>query len=375
MRVGIDIGRALRGYDGVASYSLQLAKGLLDADRDTEYRLYDLDARSCGHDSVARILGDLPANARVCATSRSEIVGLDLFHCTAFRLPPPGARRLVFTIHDLTFISHPALHTAANRARSLTSTAQALARDATVIAVSETTRGAAVDLLSLPTGAVRVIPPVLDSVYRPPGDPTQGREVAARLALRSPYLLHVGSLEPRKNLAGVIAAFEVLSADLRRDLKLVVVSSGGWREREVRARLDAMVRAERALVFGGLTAYELAAIYSGAEALVYPSLVEGFGLPVAEAMACGTPVVTSDRSSLKEISGNAAVLVDPDDPSAIAAGVERILRDSSLRNQLVERGLATCERYSRSRVIPSVLGLYRGVSEDSRSTETTHEST
>lgn len=368
MRVGIDIGRALRGYDGVASYSLQLVTGLLDADRETEYRLFDLDARSCGYDSVARVLGDLPGNVRVCATSRAEVAGLDLFHCTAYRLPPRGSRRLVFTIHDLTFISHPALHTTANRARSLASTAQALARNAAVIAVSEATRGAVVELLSLAKGVVRVIPPVLDPVYRPLENPLHSREVAARYALRHPYILHVGSLEPRKNLAGVMAAFELLPPDLRSDLQLVVVSSGGWHERGARARLDAMVGAKRAQIVGDLAACDLAAIYNGAEALVYPSLAEGFGLPVAEAMACGTPVVTSNRSSLKEVSGDAAVLVDPDEPPAIAAGVERILRNSDLRRDLVERGLARCKKYSRRQVIPSVLDLYRGLCETASST-------
>jgi glycosyltransferase involved in cell wall biosynthesis len=97
-------------------------------------------------------------------------------------------------------------------------------------------------------------------------------------------------------------------------------------------------------------------------------LAEGFGLPLAEAMACGTPVVTSNRSSLKEVTGDAAVLVDPDDPPAIAAGVVRILRNSDLRRDLVERGLARCKKYSRRRVIPSVLDLYRGLCETASST-------
>jgi len=359
MRVGLDIGRALRSHDGVASYSSQLAGGLLETDHDTEYRLFDLDARRCEVDAVERILGQLPANARVCPTSDTGVENLDIFHSTAFRLPPPGAQRLVFTVHDLTFVSHPHFHTAANRVRSLTSTARALARGATVIAVSEATKRALTDEFALPPRVVKVIPPVLDPGFNPVAQSAQSHAAAHRHGARQPYLLHVGSLEPRKNLAGVIEAFELLPAELKRDLQLVVVSSEGWGNLETGERLDDLVRADRAVVVANLGVDDLAAVYSGAEALVFPSFVEGFGLPVAEAMACGTAVVTSDRSSLAEVAGDAAVLVDPESPESIAAGVERLMGDSDLRRELVALGLERCKKYSRERVIPLVLDLYR----------------
>jgi glycosyltransferase involved in cell wall biosynthesis len=364
MRIGLDIGRALRGHDGVASYSSQLAGGLLATDHDSEYRLFDLDASRCEVDAVERMFGHLPANACVCPTSRAGLEDLDIFHSTAFRLPPPGARRLVFTVHDLTFISHPHLHTVANRVRSLASTARALAHGAAVIAVSEATRRALAVELALPPSVVAVIPPVLDPRFSPVEQSAQTSAAVKRFGIRQPYLLHVGSLEPRKNLAGVIEAFELLPADLKRDLQLVVVSSQAWGDLQTKELLDELVRDDRAVFLADLGVEDLAAVYSAGEALVYPSFVEGFGLPVAEAMACGTAVVTSNRSSLEEVAGEAAVLVDPESPGSIAAGLESLLVDADLRRELVALGLERSSEYSRERVIPLVLDLYRRLAED-----------
>jgi glycosyltransferase involved in cell wall biosynthesis len=343
----------------VASYTAQLVVGLLEADHDNEYLLFDLDATRCRRDAVEQSLGQLPANARVCATSRACVKDLDVFHSTAFRLPPSGSRRLVFTVHDVTFASHPHFHTTANRVRCLASTARALARDAAIVAVSDATRGALAGEFAFPPEAVQVISPALDPAFIPVARRDRHRATLERHGIRQPYLLHVGSLEPRKNLAGVIEAFDVLPTEINRDLQLVVVSSAGWGDLRTGEHLREMVRRDRAVVVGDLGVEELVAVYGCAEALVYPSFAEGFGLPVAEAMACGTAVVTSDRSSLGEVAGEAAVLVDPDSPESIAAGVESLLRNSDLRQKLVALGLERSKRYSRERVIPKVLDLYR----------------
>ena len=359
MRIGIDVGRALRSRDGVATYSLQLARGLLELGGSTEIRLFDLDGGTCNAESVRAALGRIPSNARVADATRIAVADLDLFHCTAFRLPPQGARRLLFTVHDLTFLSHPELHTVANRVRCLTSVAQGLARGSTIAAISETTRAECARILALPESAIELIPPAVNPVFRPSSDPARDREIAVGLGVSARYILHVGSLEPRKNLAALLASLGELPDDLARDLQLVVVAAAGWHDRDIRRRLEPLVVSGRVVLVGRLKEDDLAAVYRAAEVVAYPSLVEGFGLPLIEAMACGTPVVTSDRSSMREVAGGAAILVDPEDPRSIADGVVRAVLDAETRRRLVTTGLDRSSRYSPRQVIPGVLGLYR----------------
>jgi alpha-1,3-rhamnosyl/mannosyltransferase len=359
LRIGIDVGRALRGCDGVATYSRQLARGLIELDRSIELRLFDLDGGRCRAEPVGAMLGDLPANVRVADATRSEVADLDLFHCTAYRLPPPGTRRLLFTVHDLTFLSHPEFHTLANRVRCLTSMAQGLARGAAVVAVSETSRSECARLLALPNASIEVIPPAVSPLFSPSSHPTRDAEVATGLGATKPFVLNVGSLEPRKNLAGVLDCLDALPDDLAHDLLLVLVASAGWHDREIRLRLDPLIADGRIVLVGDLPEEELVALYRSAEAMVYPSLVEGFGLPVIEAMACGTPVVTSDRSSMREVAGDAALLVDPDDPQSIADGVARAVRDTETRDRLATMGLDRSRGYANEPVTRRMLELYR----------------
>jgi alpha-1,3-rhamnosyl/mannosyltransferase len=338
---------------------LRIGIDVIELDRSSDFRLFDLDGGECRAESVSEVLGSLPANVRVAAATRSEVADLDLFHCTAFRLPPPGARRLLFTVHDLTFLSHPEFHTLANRVRCLTSVAQGLARGSAMVAVSETTRSECERLLALRDVSIEVIPPAVSALFCPSKHPTRDAEIASGLGVTKPFVLNVGSLEPRKNLAGVLDCLDALPDDLAHDLLLVVVASAGWHDREIRRRLDPLIGSGRIVLVGDLREEELVALYRAAEALVYPSLAEGFGLPVIEAMACGTPVVTSDRSSMREVAGDAALLVDPEDPKSIAAGVARAVRDTETRRRLVAMGLDRSRSYQSEQVIPRVLELYR----------------
>ena len=359
MRVGLDIGRALRARDGIATYSLQLARGLIAFDPSSEYRLFDLDGGRCRAESVIEALGPLPANVRVADATRAEMARLDLFHCTGFELPPSGVRRLVFTVHDVTFLSHPEFHTLANRVRCLTSLARGLARGCAMIAVSHATRTEIERLLAVPAEAIEVIPPALNPMFLSTECQARDRVVARGLGVSKPFVLHVGSLEPRKNLAGVLASLAALPEELAHGLQLVVVASSGWHDDEIRGRLGPLVESGRVVLVGDLSEEVLIALYREAEVLVYPSFAEGFGFPVIEAMACGTPVVTSNRSSMREVAGDAALLVDPGDPRSIAVGVARAVSDAEFRRRLVQMGLERCRAYTPERVIPRVVDVYR----------------
>lgn len=359
MKIGVDAARALHGRGGVATYTRQLVNGLAHHAPGHEIVLFDLDHGVEGREVFERALGFLPASVRSAGATARELAELDIFHAPGFAMPPPGATRHVFTLHDLTVLSHPAYHTLDNRVRTLVSVAEALTRGATLIAVSRATRSEAVRLLSLSGESIELLPPILDPRFTSGGNAELDEAALWRLGVDGPYCLAVGSLEPRKNLNRLLDAWELLPADLQDDHTLVVVASAGWLDGALRNRLRTLRRAGSVRVVAHVSGLDLAALYRRARAVVFPSLAEGFGLPVAEAMACGAPVVTSNRSSMPEVANGAAILVDPEDCDAIADGLARVLERQELRRDLRERGPEMASRFSAELVVPRLLEIYQ----------------
>jgi glycosyltransferase involved in cell wall biosynthesis len=294
----------------------------------------------------------------VAPTVRSELEGLDLFHAPGFAMPPRGAPRYVFTLHDLTILSHPFCHSLANRVRTLASVSHALARGATILAVSRATKEETARLLAMPMESVEIVPPMLNPVFTMAGDREVDLRAAERLGVREPYVLAVASLEPRKNFGGLLDAWNLLGTTTGAH-QLVVVAAEGWRQGRVRRRLERMTGDGSVVKIGHIPDEVLAGLYRRANAFVFPSLAEGFGLPVVEAMACGVPVVTSRVSSLPEICGDAALLVDPNDTDEIASAIAHLLGDRGLRRRLSDRGLERARAFSREAVAPRLLEVYR----------------
>lgn len=271
------------------------------------------------------------------------LVGFDVFFAPNFLPPPTRARRLVLTVHDMAFKRFP--QTAPHATRQwLQRMDDVLPRATRIIAVSEATKRDLVELSHVQPERVVVIPLGIDTDRFHPATQDAVDRARRRFGIDGPYLLYLGGIEPRKNLPRLLAAFAGLDADVRPTLVL----AGGWvawnpegidATREALARLPEQVRS-RVVMTGYVTDPDKVALLSGATALVYPSLYEGFGLPVLEAMACRTPVLTSDVAALPEVAGDAALLVEPTDVEAIGAGMDRLLRDESLRRRLVTAGNA-----------------------------------
>jgi glycosyltransferase involved in cell wall biosynthesis len=255
-----------------------------------------------------------------------EACGLDVLHCPTFRGPVRSRVPVVVTVHDLAVLRHPGTFNQWTRRYSRLAVPRVARAARRVIAVSEFTRGEIVELLGVPADRLRVIPNAV-------GEPF-GREGPAATG---DYVLAVGTLEPRKNLAAAQQAAGRLGVELK------VVGAQGWGGVEVDGWL------------GRVSDEELAALYRGARCLVYPSLYEGFGIPVLEAMACGTPVVTSTGGATEEVAGGAAVLVDPHDPTAIAAGIEEAV---ARRDELRARGLERAARFTWGRVAAETRAVY-----------------
>jgi glycosyltransferase involved in cell wall biosynthesis len=274
----------------------------------------------------------LPGGSRAATLARDALWypalglrgGVDVLHCPTFRGPPAARVPLVVTVHDLAVLRHPEWFNRWTRAYSRVAVPRVVRAAARVIAVSEATRRELHELLDVDA---TVIPNGVDDVFTPEGPAAEGD-----------YVLAVGTLEPRKNLARTVEAAG------RAGLELRVVGARGWGGVEAPGWL------------GRVDDAELARLYRGAACVAYPSLYEGFGIPVLEAMACGAPVVTSRGGATGEVAGGAAVLVDPLDVDAIAAGI----RDAvARRDELRELGLARARDFSWDESARLTLDVYR----------------
>ena len=263
--------------------------------------------------------------------------------------PATGTRNLVLTVHDLAFKVLPETAPHANRFWHRYFN-RALDRAAGIITVSEATRNDLCEIYEIDPGRVTTVLSGVDhGIYRPAGEEAV-TAVKDHFGIDGPYLLFVGGLEPRKNLRMLLRAFSHLPADVRPTLVLAGAPvhwiPGGSEIMSSALRLLPDEVRRNVVLPGYVSEDEKVALLSGAEALVYPSVYEGFGMPVLEAMACGTPVLTSNLSSLPEVAGDAALLVDPYETSAIASGMERLLADDALRARLREAGAARARMFT-----------------------------
>ncbi|MFN2490208.1 MAG: glycosyltransferase family 4 protein [Actinomycetota bacterium] len=272
---------------------------------------------------------------------------VDVVHATSIAMPPRSAP-IVLTIHDLAFVAHPEHFT--RRGLSFFRRGLALAlRDADLVLCSSRATARACERAGFHPTRLRHVPLGVDVA---PAADREVQRVRRSYGLDRPYLLWTGTIEPRKNLGGLLRALPHVDADV----ELVVAGPRGWNE-----DLDALVAGARRTVrvLGFVPAADLGGLYAGASAFCWPSLMEGFGFPVLEAMAQGTPVVTSRGTSTEELAAGAGVLVDPHDPGAIAEGINEVLNDGPRAAQLAEAGRTRAAGYSWSRCGDLVLEAYR----------------
>jgi glycosyltransferase involved in cell wall biosynthesis len=269
-------------------------------------------------------------------------IGADLVHGPVFVGPLLAPCPVIVTIHDLSFIRCPDLSRPANRLYLTVLTRLSAQRARRLIAVSAHAAAESTRLLGVPRERVDVVYHGVDPVFRPlPAD-----EIAVfrqRRELPERFVLFVGTLEPRKNLVRLVEAFARI-----RDgrVRLVLAGGKGWLYDDLFARVEALGLDQEVVFPGYVMSDELPLWYNAATVFGYPSVYEGFGLPVLEAQACGTPVLTSNVSSLPEAAGDGALMVDPYDVEELAAGLDRLLTDEPLRHELRERGLAHARQFS-----------------------------
>ena len=285
--------------------------------------------------------------------------GLHLLHAPVYVSPLLGPCPTVVTIHDLSFIKLPQAFRASNRSYLRLFTRLSVRRAARVIVVSENTRRDAALLLGIPLERIVVIPNGVDETFCPIQDQSRIAAFRRRRSIPDRIILFVGTIEPRKNVGTLIRAYAQLKEKGTVDHKLVIGGSKGWMYEPTFALVEELGLSDEVILPGFLSPEELPLWYNAAELFAYPSLYEGFGLPPLEAMACGTPVITSNVSALPEVVGKAGIMVGPHDVEAWAEAIQQVLLDAELRESLSNAGLERAARFSWHKTAEMTVDLYR----------------
>ena len=359
--VAIDYTAALTQGAGIGRYTRELVRALAALDSATDYRLFTASTPSTelpplpgGNFAWRRApftdawLARLWHRARLPIPIETWTGDIGLLHAPDFTLPPVrrGTRTLL-TVHDLSFVRAPEAADPGLRAYLNRVVPRSVARADHVLADSEATRQDLIALYGTPPEKISVLHAGVDSRFQPVTDPAALDAVRTRYGIGpAPYVFSLGTVQPRKNYARLAEAFAQLG---RPDLRLVIAGGKGWLDDPLYAQIDALGLADRVIFTGFAADDDLPALYSAAEVFAFPSLYEGFGLPPLEAMACGTPVVSSASSSLPEVVGEAGLLVDPTDVGALAEALARVLDDAGLRAELVQKGRTQARRFTWER--------------------------
>ena len=272
------------------------------------------------------------------------------------------AGKYVVTIHDVIPLVLPWAFPPRHRWVMTTALARIRKQAEMVIVPSTAAAEDVVHFLRVERERIRVIPMGCDARFQPVEEPARAAALSRQYDLPKRYILFVGTLEPRKNVKTLLLAFaQVIAETPQDDLALVIAGGKGWGSKDYLATMDALKLWDRVRFTGFVEDDHLPELYRGALLFVYPSLYEGFGLPVLEAMACGTPVITSNRTSLPEVAGDAALLVDPTRPEALAAAMTSIISDGALRQALRAKGLARARAFTWDAVAEQTVAIYRAV--------------
>ncbi|MBI4476470.1 MAG: glycosyltransferase family 4 protein [Acidobacteria bacterium] len=367
MRVAIDV-RKIHDF-GIGTYIRNLLKYLARLDRTTEYVLF------CRPEDMGD-LPDLGPNFRPVAEpsppySLREQLRIplalrreraDLFHAPHYVLPPLTMCPSVVTIHDCIHLMFPEyLPNRLAYAYARASIWAAAKRSSRILTVSETSKADILRFFHVPPTKIAVIYNAIDERLGAEPDQDEIARVRERYQLHERFILYVGNIKPHKNLVRLIEAFHRLRRHEFEHMKLLIIGDEISKYPALRRAVHRHHLHKYVRFLGFVPLETLAVLYRLAGVFVFPSLYEGFGLPPLEAMASGTPVVTSNVSSLPEVVGDAAILVDPHDPDAIADGMRRALTDPELRADLRARGLTRVNQYSWERSVQRVWEIYQEV--------------
>jgi glycosyltransferase involved in cell wall biosynthesis len=368
MRIGIDARLVYYHQAGIGQYILRLTQALAQIDHEDQFVVFKSrkDPTFIVHQANFR---DeqlwTPSHHRFERLALSvELMpfSLDVLHSPDF-IPPARMRcPSVITVHDLAFLLYPRFLTRES-ARYYGQVDLAARHADHIIAVSASTKRDTVRLLGVPEKKITVIHEAAHPLFTPLTNETELARVRNHYQLPENFILFVSTVEPRKNLPTLLRAFKLLRDNYKSDAVLAVAGNRGWLFEQVDQVVAELNLGEHVRFLGGVPNEELVYLYNAAKLFVFPSFYEGFGLPPLEAMACGTPVIVSNVSSLPEVIGDAGMLVAPEDVEGLTVAMWRVLGDENLRREMREKGLKRAQTFSWQRAARETLAVYRKVAE------------
>jgi len=368
MRITIDLTPLLVRSAGVKTYLHHWFQALRESAHSVESFPVELSDGPLRHDaSMAGLAATVAGLARGQAVNRlPEFAALaflpstDLFHASSLTRRFPRRALRTTTLHDLSTALSPEFHPAANIESDRRFFSRVIPQCDGIVCVSEATRQDAIRVLGIPERRVAAIHSGVSRAYF---DAKPDELVTRRYGLIKPYFLYTGTIEPRKNVDALLDAYRALPADVRESWDLAVAGSPGWKCDSTMARLRDPVTGVRYLSY--VPESDLPALFATASAFVYPSLFEGFGLPIAQAMACGAPVLTSNTAALVEIAGGAAQLVDPRSPESLRTGLFDLATSPASRTALSQIGRKRAERFRWARCARESLSYFESLADRS----------
>jgi len=363
MRIGIDAAPLIGNRGGVGWHTYYLLRALLDLKEDVEFVGY-VRAGSLGSLDIAEWPHDLPIRwveaDRWGMATMGVRDGLDLYHGTNFKMQTTGRFGGIVTIHDMWMDLFPRYSRKLFGQRwSFYRTKGTVLKARKVITVSESSANDIARLYRIPREKISVVNNGVSSYFQPTTDPAMLAALHRRFGWpTNRYILFVGGADPRKNHLTLLQAYALQASRLRSHC-LIITGSPTHRFGDIPANAKQLGLEDRVVCVGHLSIDELRALYVHADLFVFPSRYEGFGMPVLEAMACGTPVITSAKTSLPEVAGDAAVLIDPLSPEELGEALVRVAHDASLRQTLRQKGLERVKAFTWERAARETLCVYR----------------
>jgi glycosyltransferase involved in cell wall biosynthesis len=372
---GIDASRAARTHHtGTETYSLELIKALAQlASPQRHFRLYtphppQPNAWPDSPDIETRVIPWPRLWTHLRLAVELHLHPPDALFVPAHVLPLSCPVPAVVTVHDLGYLHYPAAHRPFDRWYLDWTTRRHTRVARHLIADSQATKNDLIDFYGANPDQISVVYLGRDETLAPVTDPQVIAAAKVKYNIAGDYFLYLGTLQPRKNLVRLVEAFHSAVDSLPNEsLKLVIAGRQGWLYADIFERVRQLGLTDRILLPGFISETDKPALLSGALAYVYPSLYEGFGLPVLEAMACGAPVLTSNVSSLPEVAGPAALLVDPQETGQIAAGMVQLATNADLRRRLVEQGFRQILQFSWTQAAAQILEILEAVASSQKS--------
>ena len=373
MRIGINASALVHENTGVARYTSSFLKALSAREEARDTVLFYNYFRRWGGETGG-VLPDLGMENKTWRIperllrlswnlfnrpSVERLIGrVDIYHNLSFYGIPQQIGKQISTVHDLLFMRFPDSFTASVRDSLTGAVVDAVKRADYIITVSNAAKSDIIEMLGVPENRIRVIYEAPDQAFKPVDDTDILKSIRKKYGIDKDYLLFLGAGEPRKNLPFLMEAYGSLSQDIRQEYRLVIAGPARWGSEAIDAKIKECGIERDVILTGYIPDKEAAALYSGATAFIFPSLGEGFGLPVLEAMSCGAPVICSGISSMPEVAGDAAYKIDPHNVEDLTAAIQALVTDESLRAGFRRKGFDRAAEFSWEKNVTETLAVY-----------------